>query len=307
MQKEISHADRLDKLKMDISYVPMVTVDGECVELHSQTLETISQRIIYSLEEKEEIENKKEKVKEILEKKANQTEFHTHILEKYGHFYFNFYKRFDNIERQYLFRFLYLCSYMNYDNYLSNGVKLIKEGDLQELLNLKETEYNKTISILKKSCLITINNNHTVSVNNKYCKKGKIIKNGKIEVIRMFDNAIKELYKNAAPREHKKLALLIELLPYINLKYNIVCKNPNEEFRENITPYKMTELCALLGYDKTHSARLKKDLFKLRVNNEKVIGIFEDDDGKAIFINPRVMYKGTEINISLEDLFCINK
>jgi hypothetical protein len=228
--------------------------------------------------------------------KAEQTEFQQYLLNCYGSFYFNFYKRFGNIEKQFLFRFIYLATFMNYDNLLSNGKRLLKESDLIDVLKLGKTEFYKTKNYLVDHNFIKIQENKTILVNDKYCKKGRINKTKSIEVVRMFNDSIRELYEKATPKEHKKLALLIEVLPFINLKFNVICKNPKCEYEENIEPYSMSELCDILGYDKTHASRLKKDLLKLKVNNELVIGIFEKETGKSIYINPSIYYKGIKMD-----------
>ena len=240
-------------------------------------------------------QTKKEIIKDIIEMKEEQTEFHKRLLDTYGSFYFNFYKRI-KIEGQFLFRFIYLCSFMNYDNYLSNGRRLLRESDLQDMLLLGKSEYYKTKDYLLGKDLISINAEGLISVNSKYCKKGKINKTKVVEVIRMFNNGIQELYQKALPREHKKLAILLDILPYINYKYNIICYNPTEENIELIKPIKMPDLCEMLGYDRSNSSRIKKQLFSLRVSGEKVIGLWQVENVDALLVNPRVYYKGGEEN-----------
>ena len=118
---------------------------------------------------------KKEIIKDVMEMKEEQTDFHKRLLDTYGSFYFNFYKR-TNIEGQFLFRFIYLCSFMNYDGYLSDGRRLLRETNLRDLLMLGNTEYYKTKKYLLEKELIFIDDKELVSVNNKYCKKVKYIK-----------------------------------------------------------------------------------------------------------------------------------
>ena len=185
---------------------------------------------------------------------------------------------------------------MNYDNYLSNGRRLLRESDLQDMLLLGKSEYYKTKDYLLGKDLISINAEGLISVNSKYCKKGKINKTKVVEVIRMFNNGIQELYQKALPREHKKLAILLDILPYINYKYNIICYNPTEENIELIKPIKMPDLCEMLGYDRSNSSRIKKQLFSLRVSGEKVIGLWQVENADALLVNPRVYYKGGEEN-----------
>lgn len=236
---------------------------------------------------------KTKKQKDYAEMLKERSLFHSELIDSYGNFYFNFYQRLGKVDRQYLFRFLYLSSFMNYDNYLSNGKRLYSDDEVFELLNLGRTETYKTKKYLIDNEFIIINKNNTISINDKYCKKGEITKKKSDEVVRMFNSSIREIYENANPRQHKKLALLIELLPYINLKFNVICENPSEENEENIVAYDIKSLCSLLGSDPSNASRLKKDLFSLKVNDEDVIGMFTRRSKTSIYVNPRVYYKGT--------------
>lgn len=287
-----------------------VTDNGEVVKLHDTEITRLAMDTVNIAEKLAGVDEKTiqtEKTKEILFKKLKQTDFQKEMLEKYGAFYFNYYKRL-NISRQYMFRFIYLCTYMNYDNLLSNGTRLFKSKDLRILLKLSNTEYKRTEDYLIENKLICYTDKEHILVNNKYCIKGTISKNKNVEVVRMFDDAVRELYENSQPREHKKIAMLLEILPYINYKYNVICKNPKETNIELIEPLKMVEVCSLLGYDKTNSSKLKNSLFSLTVGNEYVVGMFEKGCGKAIYVNPRVYYKGGDkegVNF-LGDMFQIS-
>ena len=287
-----------------------ITEDGEVIKLHDKERTRLAIDTVNIAERLAGIDDEtllSEKSKEIINKKASQTEFQKELLERYGAFYFNYYKRL-SITRQYMFRFIYLCTYMNYDNLLSDGRRLYKKGDLKMLLKLSNTEYKRTEDYLIEKELISYTDKDHIKVNSQFCIKGKVNKNKNVEMTRMFDNAIRELYENSLPREHKKIALLLEILPYINYKYNIVCKNPKETNIELIEPMKMTEICEILDYDITNASKLKKSLFSLTIGNEYVIGMFEKGCGKAIYVNPRVYYKGgdNEGIKFLGDMFKIN-
>lgn len=264
-------------------------------------LENTIMDIINHYEQCDDESEKKIKVKEIMELIESRSDFHKELIQRFGHFYFNFYKRFKDVDRKFIFRFLYLCSFMNYDNYLSNGKRLLHGDDLKDLLNLGNTEFYRTKMCLVENGLIIINDKDLIKINEKYCKKGVINKTKSIEVIRMFNDAIKELYNKSLPKEHKKLALLIDLLPYVNYRHNLLCKNPKEQRIELIEPLKMSEICSILGYDKTNVSKIKRQLLSLKVNSEEVIGIFEKSCGKSIYVNPRVYYKGNDIE-ELESL-----
>jgi prolyl oligopeptidase PreP (S9A serine peptidase family) len=112
----------------------------------------------------------------------------------------------------------------------------------------------------------------------------------------MFENGIKELYEKSKPTEHKQLALLFELLPYLNLKYNVICEDTTEEVLEHIKPYTLRQIANMLK--ETNITRFKKKLMDMTVNSQPVVCINEIKNKKMITINPKIYYKGTK----LEDL-----
>lgn len=169
----------------------------------------------------------------------------------------------------------------------------IKEKELHFILRLSSRETLNTKKVLLEKELISIEDG-SILINPRYCRKGGIVKNKSIEKIRMFDYGIKELYELASKTEHKKLALLFQLLPYINLRWNVICKNPKEEMLENVEPYTIKELMILLN--QTNITRFKKNLLDLTVQNESVIFINTNKYGELLTINPKIYYKGVNID-----------
>lgn len=291
--RNVKYGDKVDKTKMILLSSNLYDDDGVIIELSKECCENIAMDIVNRYEQLENTSNKGyDKIKNI---KKSMSIFKMAIDERCGSFYFDFYKRFKNIERQFIFRFLYVCTYMNYDNKLSNGKRLLYEKDLKDILNLGKSEFFKTKKVFIDNNLMNIDENGNIKINEWYCKKGDININKNIEVVRMFNNAIQELYEKALPKEHKKLGLLIAILPYINLKYNIVCHNVKEESLENIKPMTIKELCTIVDYDVKNSSRLKSDLLRLTVNKENVVMFNEKYGSKIMTINPKVYYKGTNI------------
>ena len=224
---------------------------------------------------------------------SNLKNFKDYINNKCGSFYFNYYNTYE--ANQYIFRFMYLCTYMNYKGFIElgnskNEKKLVSKADLKDIFKMSEREFYNTTNYLLKNNLITIENDK-VKVNSEFCIKGEIDR--KKEVIRMFDNAIRDIYLSSKPREHKKLSLLIKILPLIHFDTNVVCKNPEEEVVEKIQHYNLTELAELTGYSTTQ--RLKRGLMDLRVNNEAVIMIAKINNKEMIVVNPKVYYKGNDL------------
>lgn len=207
-----------------------------------------------------------------------------------------------NLEPQMLVRFLKLCSYLNYENILvtgeTKGQKKVTEKDLEVILNLKKRETINTKNYLVSNDLISIEND-LIKIKDKFIKRGKLKGNIKsMEVTRIFNNGIKELYDNVKPIQHKKLATFIKLLPYINIKYNVICENPLEENIELIKPLTWTELGRRIGVSEATAKRLRTELWNLKIDNSVTIGEFSTFScGKAIVVNPSVYYKGNDIDI----------
>lgn len=198
---------------------------------------------------------------------------------------------------QYLFRFTKLCASMNYDNVvLDNERKAAAERSLKDILGLSKSEIVKTKKYLLDNSLISIVDDKII-VNSRYCKKGGLKKQERtstIHHIRIFEKAIHDIYDNTPASAHKKIGLLFELLPFINFNHNIICKNVNEDDIKEVEPYNITELTELLGYSSPQ--KLKKGLFDLKINNERVIiGVITDNETMVI-VNPKIYYRGNNID-----------
>lgn len=229
-------------------------------------------------------------------------EFNLMIEDRFGGFYFLNYDRLlkVDLEPQYRTRFTYLCAYMGYDNRLRYGnaigdAKLMLEKDLEEALRLSKRETINTKKALIKANLITIEEDKTITINKEYAIKGKIGKRDLRRSVRIMEYGVKEMYANANAKEHKRLDIFIRLLPFVNYNHNVLCKNPSESDIKKIEPLNLSEVCDIVGYDKTKSVRLKNELLKIKVDGQLALGIFESDNGKRIYINPRVYYKGKDI------------
>ena len=114
---------------------------------------------------------------------------------------------------------------------------------------------------------------------------------------RVFCESILKLYYETAINQRKQLANLYAILPYINFKYNRLCKNPTETDNLEVEPLSWSELCDICGYDKSHVSRLRKDLMNIKINGQGVfIEITGENDNKVIIVNPRIYYAGDNVN-----------
>lgn len=250
---------------------------------------------------KAEIEPKTEEEKRIAKKysRENQTKFKEYIKEHYGIFYFNYYNK--SIDNTYLFRFMYLCTYMNYENYVEFGstkgsMRLATKKDIKEILKLQKTAFNDTYNDWIKNKMIIEDEEGNIQISDKFCNRGQMRRKDYIKrngCVRMFDNGIKELYEKSSIKEHKQLGMLVKLLPYINYNWNIVCSNPTETDIKLIKPLKQKEIYEILNVDKKTVNSLTNITIMNRTEGAfvKLSNAFVKN---AYIINPKIMYKSND-------------
>lgn len=244
--------------------------------------------------------NKQKKKKDYLEVQESKNKFHKELESLCGKFYFSFYDEvLDKTTPQNLVRFMYLCTYLRYkDNRLmkdslNNSKTPIYTNELGKYLRLERRETYNTINALVDAQLIRINEDNTISVNRKICKKDKVVNIKRVDIIRVFDNGIRHIYEKSNAREHKKIALLFKMLPYINLQWNIVCYNTDEQVLECIKPLEIKELAKCL--DQKNITNFKKYILGLTIGNESVcmLNMIGSEQKTFITINPKIYYAGT--------------
>ena len=242
-------------------------------------------------------------------KKIEEREAFAELISKEcGTFYFDFFKRgLDelNIKESIKVRFLFLCTYSNYaerGSYLvyDNGVKIDKKG-LKKLLGGSDCECNATIKTMIDNELLYKEDKY-FKVNEKYIKRGSLSKSEvKERHTRIFDNGLRALYNGCSQKQHKQLYYIFKLLPYVSLRFNVICHNPEQEDENLVNPMKLSQICDVVGYDKTSGKKLEKELLKLQLFGEySVLGIITGD-GVWYKMNPKISYAGT--SGCLEDFY----
>jgi hypothetical protein len=226
--------------------------------------------------------------------RKNSDLFYMFIEEMCGSFYHNYYN--NVVQHKYIFRFLYICTFMNFKNYIEFGNakeenKLATKKDIQEILKLKDQQFYETYNYLIDNELILEDEGY-IKINSDFCNKGKLIKNN--GVVRMFNNAIQYLYEQSNTKEHNKIGMLIKLLPYVHFDTNILCSNPTEENEKLIKPLKQNEILEILDITKPTVS----SLLSLTILDNKEFAFIKFSNGafKNVYvINPRFMYKGNSL------------
>lgn len=198
-----------------------------------------------------------------------------------------------------LTKLIFLSTYMNYKNCLALGntgeqKNNLTRNDVFSLLDVKERKFKEFWTNTKATgILVEDKERGYIKLNDDIFHKGSI---SGIDVnkraVRIYAAAVRELYNKSNPREHKFLSYLYQAIPFINLKYNILCTNPDETNRKEVDAINLTSYCRIVGYDTTNVSKFKVLLKKLSVKGEHVFGFTDNGDGKFIYVNPRIYYGG---------------
>jgi len=192
---------------------------------------------------------------------------------------------------------MYLSTYLTYDNLLcSDNNKALKKDDLQKILRLSKAQFYEFYNeCIEKGSLISKDGKFHLDGNFTY--KGKFI--AKLEdgrTVRLYHSGIRDLYRNCKVSSHKFLGYIFQLLPYINQKYNCVCQEIFETDMKNIKCLTIGEICDLLSYSRSNSARLKEIFLKCEFTDKsKAVGMVVNSGGVEnwrLFINPRLYFAG---------------
>ena len=236
-------------------------------------------------------------------KKKKKDEFSKYINSNFGSFYFNNYmkllKKLNN-NTALLFRFLYLCTYADYDGYLkygnySYGVNhgYMTEKDFDEVFKMSKAMITKLKKELYDNNLIIKSKiDDRLIINGSFYTRGELCLGDMLESSRVFDDGIKELYEKSNPREHKRIGVVIPLLPFLNKYHNILCNKPLERELKYIEPLTLREMCKIIGYDITNEDRLRKQLQNITVKNNPLVAYVSHAKAKFFVVNPALFYKG---------------
>lgn len=123
-------------------------------------------------------------------------------------------------------------------------------------------------------------------------------------IMRLYFPVVRYLYESADHETRRVLNYMYKLLPFMNREYNIVCHNPLETDIEKVKPMRIGEFCEAIGYDKTHSGRISRMLFKpefkVKDHYESAIAYVVNKSLRredfCIYVNPRIFYAGNRAN-----------
>ncbi len=229
-----------------------------------------------------------------------------------------FIDKYEVFNSAFAFRFIYLSSFMNYDNILvfdnrkKGASKYIEEKDLLEVMRLSKKqllEFKKLCFNQKLLEIVEIDGIKALRVNKFVTCKGSLPSYYKKFSIRVSVPHLQDIYKKATPREHKQLGYLTALLPYINFEYSLLCLNPSCEYKNYLQPMTIQDICKVLNYNVSNAKRLLNILRKSTLDGEYVFLTIKMGTKESFYLNPKLYYKGTTptaLNL-LNELFKLAK
>lgn len=140
----------------------------------------------------------------------------------------------------------------------------MSKNDIRELLNVSQPTFRQFWNeCMENKAIIESDGAYYLPRKMvRFCDNSKV-NTKKVRMIKVFKHAVRYMYENTDERSKKLLTHLYRLIPFINLKYNILCENPFEMERENVRPLTAADICEKVGIDRTQHERVVKALKKL--------------------------------------------
>ena len=186
-------------------------------------------------------------------------------------------------------RLLYLSTYIDKDNRID-----VPRDSIRLLLGLSDRTYHRFIKeVIDNNLLIDKDNEYYV--NDSFVVKNVPVTANKLidkKYMRAYNDIIRDLYKSHHVSEHVKIAYLYWMIPFVSIKYNVLCHNPQETNLNLIQPMKIKEYCSLIGYSCDNYRRFKAEMLKLTTRKSFVVSFIDNSYGSFCFINPKVFYGG---------------
>lgn len=219
-----------------------------------------------------------------------------------GYFYFILHEhQLGKLSAETAARLIYLCTYLGLNtSYLMwNKRRHIRKRDLQKVLKLSAGTAFKFWKEVSPSYIVDTEDGLQV-VNDNILRGDLPAKSS--TYMKVYIDCVRKLYDDTDITKHKHLGYIFQILPFINIEYNIICKNPYETNLDDIEHLNLGEFCKLIGhYDKSNCDKLlniyRSITFEVKGQQEYFVSFVINKLGKEnikIFVNPHIIYSGSD-------------
>lgn len=228
-----------------------------------------------------------------------------------GQFYFaSTESHYKNLRPATMVRLVYLATYIGYTGKLQLTERSpMKRDSLQKILCVSKSETYRFWGEVKDQYVFECDDGQ-LSMSDDFFFRGKLSYGRHYQ--QLYIAAIRKLYQQTTPTKHKYLGYVFQMLPFINVEFNILCHNPDEKDLDNVNPLTIDEFCKTVGYSSANRARLLQEYagitFLAGAQRECFCSFVTNGGniGKArMFVNPHIIYHGSNgDNVQLLGKFC---
>lgn len=215
-----------------------------------------------------------------------------------------------------LTRLMVLATYIGKHGYLSVEGVPMNRGLMQRTLRIASKELSGFVDELTQ-CDILRETDGLFYLNPDFFRSGKFprkemrsILNNAQSISRLYKTAVRELFREAYGKASLyHLSYLFRVMPYVNRRYNVVCRNPEETNASKIEPLTVGDLAELVGKGRKHAGEFKEalsDPIFFIPDGRSADGLcravyyvsngHDDVESQGMYINPRVYYAGYSWN-----------
>lgn len=212
--------------------------------------------------------------------------------------------RFPDLKPQTAARLIYLFTYADYSerggHLMLTHKREMRKKDLQKVLGLSADTVN---AFLDEVCplYMTIDDKGCIAATSVAFQRGRLTDGRTYH--RLYGQWVRCLYKELPSRKHRYLGYIFQLLPHINIEYNVLCYNPTEEDNGKIEFMCLGDFCKEIDFDSSHAERLLEKYKEIRfpvtdqkgTHLEKFFSVTYcglNRHNAKMYINPRILYSG---------------
>lgn len=201
-------------------------------------------------------------------------------------------------------RLIYLATYLDYDQRLKKTRdKPMTKKDAEKILGLSRAEFYRFWKEVTDAKCISEDENGVLHLSKELCFKGRVEPKG-LGITRVYIAQLRKLYEATPPRSHRYLGAVFRMLPYISVKYNVLCWNPLEEDINKVEPMTLKDFCILTGRGEKRVTEIRNAYKNIKFSMEDGVtrwlcAFVRSDVGgqgerEIIVINPRVVFMGED-------------
>lgn len=171
---------------------------------------------------------------------------------------------FHDLPADMLARTVYLAAHLDFDSdtLWATQRRPVKRSELHKVMRLSESATDTFWKVVRDKFFFR-DNDGILHTKGQAFAMGRLSASPSIEYQKLYTAALKELYEKISPRQHKRLGYALQMLPYLNFEYNILCHDPTMTVYNEIEPLTVSEFCEKVGFDKMHASQLAADYGKL--------------------------------------------